>query len=115
MLDLLFCSLFTLIFIWVNITGPREIPTSGSRRIGSGRILRDFNDKPDSDDYGGNTFGRIQRGDRDEKYERRSFGRDFEMTRDRDRGDQNTKDRRSNARFERRRISENRELEEPEW
>lgn len=52
----------------------------------------------------------------DEKYERRSFGRDFEMNRDRDRDrENNNKDTRRNGRFERRRISENRDIEEPEW
>lgn len=92
-----------------------------ARRIGSGRILRDvwdFDDKLyicDNENYSG---FRNQRGNTkvDEKYERRSFGRDFEMNRERDRDrENNNKDRRNGGRFDRRRISENRDIEEPEW
>lgn len=70
----------------------------------------------DGDNYGG---FRNQRGGNnvDEKYERRNFGRDFEISRDRDRDRENNNKevRRTGGRFERRRISENRDIEEPEW
>ncbi|CAH2009517.1 unnamed protein product [Acanthoscelides obtectus] len=91
--------------------GLREIqtgapPSGGNRRIGSGRILRDSSwDYPDKqqsdagDDYVASS-----------KYERRSFGGGFDRDRDRD----NTKDRRNNGRYGRK-ISETREMEEPEW
>ncbi|XP_056637852.1 eukaryotic translation initiation factor 4E transporter-like isoform X7 [Diorhabda sublineata] len=100
--------------------GMREIQ-SNTRRIGSGRILRDpwdFNDKLDSGDneYSYRSQQRNNNNDRDDKfgdkYERRSFGRDFDITRDRE---NNNKDaRRISKGFERRRISD-REQEEPEW
>ncbi|CAG9830300.1 unnamed protein product [Diabrotica balteata] len=104
-----------------HMGGIREIQTS-TRRIGSGRILRDFcdfNDKLDSGDneYSYRSQQRNNNNDRDDKfgdkYERRSFGRDFEMTRDRENNNKET--RRMNKGFDRRRISENREQEEPEW
>ncbi|KAG5868188.1 hypothetical protein JTB14_030261 [Gonioctena quinquepunctata] len=106
--------------------GIREIQT-GTRRIGSGRILRDSwdFDKPDSsstDEYsfrggpprgGGNNNEREDKFGSSEKYERRSFGRDFDMSR----GDRenNNKESRRNGRFDRRRITDHREQEEPEW
>lgn len=98
----------------------REIQPS-TRRIGSGRILRangDFNEKSEgaeNENYG-NGFSRGPRGpnNNDEKYERRNFGRDFDMGRDRER--ENPKEsRRSGRAFDRRKMSENREQEEPEW
>ncbi|XP_050499219.1 eukaryotic translation initiation factor 4E transporter-like isoform X4 [Diabrotica virgifera virgifera] len=104
-----------------HVGGIREIQSS-TRRIGSGRILRDFcdfNDKLDSGDneYSYRSQQRNNNNDREDKfgdkYERRSFGRDFEMTRDRENNNKET--RRMNKGFDRRRISENREQEEPEW
>uniref|UniRef100_A0A6P7GAA1 Eukaryotic translation initiation factor 4E transporter-like n=1 Tax=Diabrotica virgifera virgifera TaxID=50390 RepID=A0A6P7GAA1_DIAVI len=104
-----------------HVGGIREIQSS-TRRIGSGRILRDFcdfNDKLDSGDneYSYRSQQRNNNNDREDKfgdkYERRSFGRDFEMTRDRE--NNNKESRRMNKGFDRRRISENREQEEPEW
>lgn len=103
-------------------SGIREIQPS-NRRIGSGRILRangDFNDKNDTTDsesgYGNSGGGfRGSRGtnNNDEKYERRSFGRDFDMGGGRE---NNNKEGRRNGRgFDRRKITENKELEEPEW
>ncbi|XP_068901201.1 eukaryotic translation initiation factor 4E transporter-like isoform X2 [Tenebrio molitor] len=86
--------------------GGREIPTS--RRIGSGRILRDswdFGEKQEAgaDDY---NFRPQQRND---NADRRSFGRDFDVGRDKE------KERRNGSRFsDRRRIGESRD-EEPEW
>ncbi|KAK5638593.1 hypothetical protein RI129_012888 [Pyrocoelia pectoralis] len=85
--------------------GHREIP-QGTRRIGSGRILSrdvpwDFQEKQAVD----NDFGYR----RDDRFERRSFGRDYDMNKDKD------KHGRNNRFNERRRIpSENRD-EEPEW
>lgn len=99
--------------------GMREIQ-SNTRRIGSGRILRDpwdFNDKLDSGDneYSYRSQQRNNNNDRDDKfgdkYERRSFGRDFDI---RDRENNNKDNRRINKGYERRRISD-REQEEPEW
>jgi hypothetical protein len=78
--------------------GGREIPTS--RRIGSGRILRDswdFGEKQEAgaDDY---NFRPQQRND---NADRRSFGRDFDVGRDKE------KERRNGSRFsDRRRIGE---------
>ncbi|XP_072379891.1 eukaryotic translation initiation factor 4E transporter-like isoform X2 [Diabrotica undecimpunctata] len=104
-----------------HMGGIREIQTS-TRRIGSGRILRDFCDFNDKLDSGDNEYSyrgqqRNNNNDRDDKfgdkYERRSFGRDFEMTRDRENNNKET--RRMNKGFDRRRISDNREQEEPEW
>ncbi|KAJ8916524.1 hypothetical protein NQ315_000166 [Exocentrus adspersus] len=98
----------------------REIQTSNTRRIGSGRILRltcDFGDKSEQSD-GDFGFSRSQQqrgGERDDKYDRRSFGRDFEITRDRESGGGGKEGGRRNGHFERRRISDNREQEEPEW
>lgn len=96
--------------------GIREIQPS-NRRIGSGRILRtngDFNEKSetaDSDGYGNGFRGTRGSTNDDEKYERRSFGRDFDLGRDRD-----SKESRRNGRgFDRRKFSEHREIEEPEW
>lgn len=100
--------------------GIREIQPS-SRRIGSGRILRangDFNDKPettDSDSYGNGFRGSRGPNNNDEKYERRSFGRDFDIGRDRDRENPTKEGRRNGRGYDRRKISENREQEEPEW
>ncbi|KAJ8936844.1 hypothetical protein NQ314_012160 [Rhamnusium bicolor] len=94
--------------------GVREIQT-GTRRIGSGRILRDswdFNEKSESGDNDYGFRGQQRNNDREDKYERRSFGRDFDINRDRE---NNNKDNRRNGRYDRRRISENREQEEPEW
>lgn len=95
--------------------GAREIQ-GGTRRIGSGRILRDSWDFGDKPEPGDGDFGfragqqQQQQQQRDEKYERRSFGRDFEITRD-----GGKEGGRRNGRFDRRRISDNREQEEPEW
>nr|CAH7769014.1 unnamed protein product [Callosobruchus chinensis] len=89
--------------------GLREIqtgapPSSGNRRIGSGRILRDSSwDFPEKQSDGGDDYV-------PSKYERRSFGGGF----DRDRDRENNKDRRNNGRYGRK-ISETREMEEPEW
>ncbi|XP_031330190.1 eukaryotic translation initiation factor 4E transporter-like isoform X7 [Photinus pyralis] len=84
--------------------GHREIP-QGARRIGSGRILSrdipwDFQEKQAVD----NEFGYR----RDDRFERRPFGRDYDAGKD--------KDKHRNNRFnERRRMpSENRD-DEPEW
>lgn len=85
--------------------GHREIP-QGARRIGSGRILSrdvpwDFQEKQAVD----NDFGYR----RDDRFERRSFGRDYDTNKDKD------KHGRSSRFNERRRMpSENRD-EEPEW
>nr|CAI5833113.1 unnamed protein product [Callosobruchus analis] len=89
--------------------GLREIqtgapPSSGNRRIGSGRILRDSSwDFPEKQSDGGDDYVAS-------KYERRSFGGGF----DRDRDRESNKDRRNNGRYGRK-ISETREMEEPEW
>lgn len=102
--------------IWIKWNlGVREIQT-GTRRIGSGRILRDSWDFSEKSEQADNDFGfrgqQQRNNEREEKYERRSFGRDFEITRDKE---NNTKEGgRRNGRFERRRISD-REQEEPEW
>lgn len=91
---------------------------SGSRRIGSGRILRDswdFNDKsePGDNDYVYNRGQQQRNNDRDDKYgERRSFGRDFDMSRDKEKDNRRNNDRRYN---DRRRISSESKEEEPEW
>lgn len=100
--------------------GIREIQPS-TRRIGSGRILRvngDFNDKSettDGDSYGNGFRGGRGQNNNEEKYERRSFGRDFDIGRDRDRENNNKEGRRNGRGFDRRKMSENREQEEPEW
>ncbi|VEN55433.1 unnamed protein product [Callosobruchus maculatus] len=89
--------------------GLREIqtgapPSSGNRRIGSGRILRDSSwDFPEKQSDTGDDYVAS-------KYERRTFGGGF----DRDRDRENNKDRRNNGRYGRK-ISETREIEEPEW
>lgn len=96
-----------------HIMGVREIQ-SNTRRIGSGRIMRDSWGEMADKDGGDNeySFGRGQSraNDREDKFgERRSFGRDMESNRDRD------KEPRRNGRYsERRKYSENKE-DEPEW
>ncbi|KAF7274353.1 hypothetical protein GWI33_012973 [Rhynchophorus ferrugineus] len=94
-----------------HIMGVRDIQ-SGTRRIGSGRIMRDsWGDVTDKDvgesDYG---FGRGQSRPNEEKFsERRSFGRDIDTGRDKE------KDSRRNGRYgDRRKFSECKE-DEPEW
>lgn len=74
----------------------------------------DFSEKSEQADGDFGFRGQQQRNsEREEKYERRSFGRDFEITRERE---GNVKEGgRRNGRFDRRRISDNREQEEPEW
>ncbi|CAG9814994.1 unnamed protein product [Phaedon cochleariae] len=112
--------------------GIREIQTTNTRRIGSGRIMRDswdFGGGSDKTENGGDgaeygfRSGQQQhregrgindhRGGGEDKYEqRRMFDRDF----GRDRGESNSKEGggRRNSRYDRRRISD-REQEEPEW
>ncbi|KAJ3650739.1 hypothetical protein Zmor_016821 [Zophobas morio] len=89
-----------------HLGGGREIQTS-NRRIGSGRILRDswdFGEKQESNDNDYN-FRPQPRGD---NQERRTFGRDFDGGRDKE------KERRGGRFGDRRRIGESRD-EEPEW
>lgn len=79
---------------------------SNARRIGSGRIIRD----PWDDDFGSGFRRDNANNNRDERYERRSFNRDFDKEKDRHIG------RGSNGRFnDRRRISADSKEEEPEW
>ncbi|KAK9874481.1 hypothetical protein WA026_002829 [Henosepilachna vigintioctopunctata] len=83
----------------------REIQTGGNRRIGSGRILRDSWDFNDKSEVADNDYYRSGIQD-----DRRSFRRDFDMSRD------NNKDRRTGGnRFGGRRISGGEKDEEPEW
>ncbi|XP_015836326.1 eukaryotic translation initiation factor 4E transporter isoform X2 [Tribolium castaneum] len=88
-----------------HLSGVREIQTN-SRRIGSGRILRDswdFGEKQENE-----TEYNFRPQQRSENQERRSFGRDFDVGRD--------KEKRNGGRFnERRRISGESRDEEPEW
>lgn len=56
---------------------------------------------------------RRERRDTDERYERRSFGRDFDMNRDKDK-ERERHIGRGNSRYNDRRRMDNRE-EEPEW
>ncbi|KAF2885441.1 hypothetical protein ILUMI_20721 [Ignelater luminosus] len=94
--------------------GYRELPP-GARRIGSGRILArdvpwEFSEKQEGDnDFG---YRRERRdNDRDERFERRSFGRDFDVGKEKDKHSG-----RSNGRYnDRRRISNESRDEEPEW
>lgn len=94
----------------------REISQT-ARRIGSGRIIaRDvsWDYRPDKNELDGPqefTFGRPgtrerKDTDRDDRYERRSFGRDFDRDKDRHIS--------RNGRYDRRRISDSKD-DEPEW
>ncbi|XP_044762842.1 eukaryotic translation initiation factor 4E transporter-like isoform X3 [Coccinella septempunctata] len=87
--------------------GPREVPSNsggvGSRRIGSGRILRDSWDFNDKNDGGDNDYYRNQD-------DRRPFRRDFDISRDKDKQQRN-----SMGRYGNRRISGGEKDEEPEW
>lgn len=81
---------------------------TATRRIGSGRIIRD----PWDDDFGAG-FRRDSRNN-DERFERRSFGRDFEVNRDKEKDNRHIG--RGNTRYnDRRRISSDNKEEEPEW
>ncbi|XP_017779508.1 PREDICTED: eukaryotic translation initiation factor 4E transporter-like isoform X5 [Nicrophorus vespilloides] len=90
----------------------RDIYTApSSRRIGSGRILPwDYQEKadaPDNENYG----PRRERRDTDERYDRRSFGRDFDLKDNNKRGGGGV----NNGRYNNRRISSESREEEPEW
>lgn len=93
-----------------HIGGVRDIQPN-SRRIGSGRILRDNWDLLDKQD-GENDYNFRPQQRNSENQDRRSFGRDFESVREREK----EKERRSGSRFnDRRRISGESRDEEPEW
>lgn len=88
--------------------------TGGSRRIGSGRIIRDPWDYPDKNDDFGTGFRRDGRSGGEERFERRSFGRDFEVNREKEK--ERHIGRGNGGRYnDRRRISSDSKEEEPEW
>lgn len=87
---------------------------SNNRRIGSGRIIRDPWDYPDKNDDFGTGFRRDGRGG-EERFERRSFGRDFEVNRG-EKDKERHIGRSNGGRYnDRRRISSECKEEEPEW
>ncbi|XP_045468116.1 eukaryotic translation initiation factor 4E transporter-like isoform X9 [Harmonia axyridis] len=81
----------------------RDIQQNSNRRIGSGRILRDTWDFNDKNENGDNEYYRNQD-------DRRTFRRDFDVTRDKDKQQRNNM-----GRFGNRRISGSEKDEEPEW
>ncbi|CAH1134208.1 unnamed protein product [Ceutorhynchus assimilis] len=106
------------------VPGVREIPSS-TRRIGSGRIMRDsWDSEKDSGEpeFGFGRGAQSRNNDREDKFgernpreenkfERRSFGRDMDNGKDKEVGN------RRNSRYSetRRRYSENTREDEPEW